>query len=354
MKTHLNLTELATEITRRQNAKVDMVADTKQLAAIVDNGKIKLGVDTADGVVTYGINDIAHDQIASRLEIPAKYYRRMLSESPQLLADNVNHWFQTQPQKRLVRTLDGNARAFLSDRYQRIENEEIASIVLPVLLSQEGVRIASCSITESRMYIKAVFETIRAEVKVGDVVLAGVAISNSEVGQGAVDISPFMERLVCTNGLIIKDARFSARHVGGRITANDNDLAEILSSEALQADDRAILLKARDVLKASFDQVRFAERVKQMTASTEDKMTGNPVEAVKILGKKAGLTEGEQNNILRHLIEGADLSRYGLLNAVTRSAQDSESYDRATELETLGGNILNFTRKDFEPYALAA
>jgi len=34
--------------------------------------------------------------------------------------------------------------------------------------------------------------------------------------------------------------------------------------------------------------------------------------------------------LLRHLIEGGDLSQYGLINAVTRTAEDAKFYDRAS------------------------
>ena len=52
------------------------------------------------------------------------------------------------------------------------------------------------------------------------------------------------------------------------------------------------------------------------------------------------ITDDESTGILQHLIEGNDLTLYGLSNAVTRHSQDVESYDRATELESIGYNIL--------------
>ena len=70
-----------------------------------------------------------HDQIGSRAGIPAKYYDRMLTEAPDLLATNVNAWHRINPARRMVRTLGGDARSFLSDRYNRIENEEIAKVL---------------------------------------------------------------------------------------------------------------------------------------------------------------------------------------------------------------------------------
>ena len=49
-------------------------------------------------------------------------------------------------------------------------------------------------------------------------------------------------------------------------------------------------------------------------------------------------------HILQYLIEGHDLSLYGLSNAVTRYSQDVNSYDRATDLEIIGYNILAMPR----------
>jgi hypothetical protein len=44
--------------------------------------------------------------------------------------------------------------------------------------------------------------------------------------------------------------------------------------------------------------------------------------------------------VLKHLIEGGDLTAWGLANAITRSAEDQADYDDATRLETLGGRML--------------
>lgn len=349
MKQDLSLTKLAEELERRSASKVDYLADTRQLS--MTNDTELDGLNQEGSVIS--VNDIAHGQIASRLDIPAKYYNRLKSEAPALLADNVNHWFQTNPENRMVRTLDGKVRAFLSDRYNRIENEEIAQTVLPLLLEQEGVKIESASITESRMYIKAVFTRIEGEVGKGDVVQAGVAISNSEVGMGAVKIEPLVFRLVCLNGMIMQDSKFSARHVGRQLAGGEN-VQHLLSNEALQAEDHAVLLKVRDVVRASFDDARFQQHIAMMREATEMKLEGNPAEAVKVLAKKNSLNEFEQGNILRHLIEGADLSKFGLLNAVTRTAQDVDDYDRATDLEALGGNILVLPRSEWKQLAEAA
>jgi len=48
------------------------------------------------------------------------------------------------------------------------------------------------------------------------------------------------------------------------------------------------------------------------------------------------------------------LNRFGLFNAVTRAAQDIESYDRATELERVGAQVIELERSEWRELALAA
>uniref|UniRef100_B8HYZ5 Uncharacterized protein n=1 Tax=Cyanothece sp. (strain PCC 7425 / ATCC 29141) TaxID=395961 RepID=B8HYZ5_CYAP4 len=44
---------------------------------------------------------------------------------------------------------------------------------------------------------------------------------------------------------------------------------------------------------------------------------------------------------------------YGLLNAITRTAQDVSSYDRATELEAIGSKVLSLPQSVWHEIALA-
>lgn len=356
MKTGRSLIELATEIERQASSKVDYIVDTRKASMIVPEGqspKLQLANGTT---TTLGINTLAHRQLGERVGIPAKYYDRMLSADPELLAHNVNRWFEREPEQRLIRTLDGNARAFLSNRYQRIDNDHVAEVVLPVLLQAKDVEIASCEITESKLYIKAITHAVRAEIssrRRGDFVEAGVIISNSEIGLGAVTVSPFFHFLVCTNGMIRNKEGIRANHVGTRMDA-DEFISGVLADDTRKAIDRSVLLKVRDVVNAAMSQVAFDKAIAAMQATTVQQITGSPVAAVEVLGNDFAFAESERSSILRHLIEGADLSRYGLMNAVTRAAEDLESYDRATEFEAAGGRILDLPANDWHRIAVAA
>jgi hypothetical protein len=111
------------------------------------------------------------------------------------------------------------------------------------------------------------------------------------------------------------------------------------SNEALHAEDKAFWLKVRDLVKHTLSEVTFDKIVDTMRESTQKKVA-LPEKAIELASKRHGLNESEQSNILMHLIEGGDLTNWGFANAVTRAAQDVESYDRSTELESIGNIIM--------------
>ena len=340
MKAGKTLQELAMELDRQQAVKKDMIVDMGALSMNPGDTGLALQVTGGSMAAQYGINDIAHRQIGQTLKIPAPYYDRMRAEYPELLAQNVNGWFSRTPDtKRMLRTMDGTARALLSDRYRRIDNFEVASAVLPIISGMDGASVESCELTESRMYLKVVNPRVTAEVKKGDIVQAGIIISNSEVGMGSVNVSPLVYRLVCSNGMIAQDGAVRKYHVG-RANEGGEDFS-IYRSETIEADDKAFLMKLEDSVKAAVDQARFAAIVDKMREATEATMEAKVVpQVVELASKEYGIAEAEGKGILGHLSAGGDLSLYGLANAVTRQAQDVESYDRSTELEATGYKII--------------
>lgn len=343
MKTGKTLSELAAEIERQRHEKKDYVADTP---AITMGDDATLAIK-GNGAAMH-VKPTAHRQIAERIGIPAKYYERMKAEAPALLAHNVNHWLQNNPERRMIRTLDGDVRAFLSDRYQRIDNYDVANVALPVLNDVGGIKVVSTEITDSRLYIKATTSNVVAEVKsrrVGDLVEAGVMITNSEVGLGAINIKPFANFLICLNGMVRDKATLRAAHVGRRVEGDE--IAALLTDNTKRLEDLAVLSKVRDVIRSAFDETRFRQWIDTIEETTKQQIGGDVPKVVEALAEHYTLDQSERSSVLRHLISGGDLSRYGLVNAVTRTAEDAGSYDRATELETIGGNLIELPERDW-------
>lgn len=151
MKYGRSLQELAIELDRQAKVKKDYVATAgaMQMTAVNEN------FDLVIGNTPFQLNENAHRQLGLQLKIPAPYYERMRAENPGLLMANVNGWFQQSPDtRRMVRTLDGTARAILSDRYRRIDNYEVAQTVLPIISEMQGARIESCELTDGALLMQ--------------------------------------------------------------------------------------------------------------------------------------------------------------------------------------------------------
>ena len=360
MKTGKSITELAQEIERQQKAKTDFVTPTDRLEMVVEGDT---DVELHSPVGNFSVNSIAHQQLAANLEIPKPYYDRMLAEQPQLLAKNVNTWFKANPKPRMVRTMDGTARAFLSDRYRPLENSDLAEAILPVL-AQLGVVIVSAEITERRFYLKFVDEKISKDIPTGrklgdgshvffDTLVPAGQISNSEVGFGALSIETGTLTKMCTNLAWSTSRSMKKYHVGSKHDIGE-EMYAMLSDQTRQLTDAALWAQARDVVKVAFDPERFNAFTDDMGKLVQIQLDSDPVKVVSLASKKLGITEGEQGGILKHLIQGGDLTAYGLMNAVTRTAEDLKDYDRATEFERMGGKLIDLTANDWNEIKQAA
>ena len=344
MKQGRTLNELAIELMRRNEVKKDYLVDTRNMTmdANANNAMLSIRNDNTGETLLLNVNEIAHNQIGINLGIPAKYYDKMRAENPELLAMNVNSWFNKNPKTRMVRTLDGTARAFLSEKYRRIDNFEIAQAVLPIIADMPDAKIESCEVTDERMYLKVVNPRLTTEVVPGDIVQSGILITNSEVGLGSVTVQPLIYRLVCSNGMVVNDAKTRKYHVGRGNESDENFV--IYSNETLIADDRALQLKIQDTVKSVVDQTRFEKVVDLMRQAKGARITTANIPAmVELAGTDFGYTKQEGQGILDYLIRGGDLSLYGLANATTRYAQDVNSYDRSTALESVGYSIMGMT-----------
>lgn len=353
------LPELASELHRLDESKVDYIIDTRKMTFSTDTPEDEGGqfgswltfdTDDHDSVGGGLVKEYAHGQLADRLKIPKKYYDRMRGSAPGLLDQNVMHWFQTEPEPRMVRMLDGKVRAVLSNRYRRLDNIDLMNrAVLPELAKfGDDLKFHIAALTDDRLYIRAVLPSLSAEIRHdpgnhtflpngGDVVQAGVQIRNSEVGNGKLEVSPFIWRLVCLNGLVRADMSLGKYHVGRE---QEEQAYAMYRDDTLKADDKAFWLKVRDAVGAALSDVTFGQIVAQMQEAATGERIADPVSVTERLAKTNSLTEDEGADILRFLVEGGDLSQWGVVNAVTSAAKQTDSFERQAELEALGGELL--------------
>jgi len=340
-----------------------MVVNTKHIEMDVSGiGDVKLVVADRE---SFGINKIAHDQIATYAGVPKKYYDRMLVDAPDLLARNVNTWLHRNPEPRMIRTLDGNARALLSDAYRPLENEDLAQAVLPAVL-ELGLDVMSSQITDSRLYLKVVDPKVSRELqaiggKFGDgahnivrMLAPALTVSNSEVGQGALSILGGVYDGFCSNLATFGERSTRKYHVGKRHEMVGEDVVHMLSDETRRKTDAATWAQIGDVVRGAFDKARFDSLCDKIAETTKDVIEGDPIKVISLTTSRYGLTEETGTSILKHLIEGADLSRFGVYNAITRASQDVADYDAATAMERIGAQIIELPKAEWQVLSKAA
>ncbi|MBK6355674.1 MAG: DUF932 domain-containing protein [Betaproteobacteria bacterium] len=354
MKNGRSLVSLAQELERQLHSKKDLVLPSTLVRhATDDRGARDSSLRKAAARCTTVSPPLARRQLADKLKIPYAYFERMREEQPVLLDRNVNTWLQSDEDRRMLRTLDGQVRAVLSDRYRRLDNFDLAESVLPILQQLPEVRFESVELTETKMYLKCITPRLKYEMAPGDVVQAGVVISNSEVGQGTLSVQPLLFRLVCSNGLIAADRSLRKTHVGRALGSEDERIL-VYQDDTLRADDKAFFLKVRDVVQAAVSEATFRQTAQKLQKTLNIPLVGDPVKTVEVLAQRYTLNDNERAGVLRHLIAEGQLSGYGLVNAVTHYSQEVEDYDRATEFEALGGRLIDLPAHEWKGLAEAA
>jgi hypothetical protein len=348
---------LVTELERQQAGKRDVMADTRRIqlvdtriATLDPTTRVDLAIDNDGGLEEFPVRRYAHQQLATETGVPWKLYERLQNQHPDLLIGLANGLLHREPSKRMIRLLDGEVRAVVSNRYRRLDNYDLMEqAVLPVMAEFPEMEVSKWQLSETRLYIKLTLPH-EIEIKVGDVAQAGVIVSNSEVGAGAIMVAPYTNILWCSNGAVHMQFGKRKHHAGRRIEVAD-EAYDLYSDATLKLDDAAYFAKVADLMRAACNESVFEQIARSMRDLTEISMDGDPVEAVKELSQRHGLTEGEGGLLQKYLLQvGKTNTAWDYHQALTRSAQDADP-DRQTELEQLAGDLL---LTDANDWALSA
>jgi hypothetical protein len=223
-------------------------------------------------------------------------------------------------------------------------------------MKQAGVsaEIEACDLTDRRMYVRVVAPEIRALAPkllaryrdpFGDelvrgrdvafwrdiaeregmgygagqepVVFAGYVLANSEVGGGALTITPRIVVQICRNGLTVTRDALRRVHLGGQLVTS------------MTADAVATFLDTDYVAK--------------VIGEVEEK-SSTPVgsDAIEKVAKKLTFDQATLDGVLEMFVRGGDLTAGGVMQAVTAHAQRLPDADRASALEDQGLRALEF------------
>jgi hypothetical protein len=391
-----SLEDLVTLLREQRAAVHDFVAPARRIHSVdgvlhVDDAE----QDMTDSGVTsrigrYRPTQVMDDQIAGRLDVPRAYMRRLRAQRIDMYDQTVNGWLHGydgfgdpervipgDPRKFLFRTFrdeaggEGIGRAFLSDSYKAIDNYDVLMQVLKGI-NDSGIqaRVRAADLTEARMHVRLDCPAITAAAprlldgyrnpftnarlnsarggdpndapgarppQVGDIVSAGLRITNSEVGWGSFTIYPEIVVLACTNGMTRDEGKFRAVHLGGKL-----DEGQITwSAETQQKALDLVMSRTKDAVKAFLSEDYLTKSVADIEGKATAELNRPAQEVVQVVGKQLSWSDREQDGILDMFLRGGQATRGGVVNAVTAFSQTVPSADRGFELDMSALRVLD-------------
>ncbi len=332
------------------------------------NGKLWVNDPTPGtfGHIGYVPTDICHTQIAEKLGIPMQYYRKMQANHQELLEYNINLWLaKDESIKYLLRTFDGGAqqelniaRALLSDRFHLLDNYDVMFHALKAIKDMGvHVQITKAEVTERRMYLHVICPEIEHDATdflkdylktndaVGNGIVSGLVISNSEVGLGSFQIRPRAVIVKCNNGLVSADESYTKIHLGGRM---ESGLIE-WSEKTKQKNFELVMSQTQDAVQTFLSKEYLGKMVTKI-ADAHKISLNYPIDAVQHVCKELTINDDDKRDILKYFVQDGDTNASGIFQAITRKAGEMDP-DTQHDLEAAAFGLLPKIPKYDKPFS---
>lgn len=303
------------------------------------NGNLSMlkAFDNLKEVPSYELSDHAFRQMAERLRFPGPYVRTLPPGISHPLVNWHIHQEDASYTKALMfrsikgETVDRRARAIMSDQYQPFDDRELFQAV-ETSFGKMGilpqVEIQMSDFQDSVTHVRMVWgqEEI-LDPKRGEVVRRGIHISNSEVGLRSVVIRAIVWVLSCSNGMVSQKDMGGIRHVG----QTDRLRTKVQDAIGMAVNDgERLSAQFRDSLNISFE---------------------NPVNVLEGISSDYGLSQEQFKRTLGHFTEGDGRTKFDVVQAITRSAQDEDNTEDRYQMELAGAKALDANLEKFDKVA---
>jgi hypothetical protein len=322
--------------------------------------------------------------VHGRLEIPAVFVRRQSAKNNvDLVWEFINGALKRDKRTVLLRILDGQVRAVMSDSYQPLDShalffaaanaiKEAGGEMWEARLFDDGFQLTGVNMGVHERLVdylenKPEHTIARGDHPGGDGGAgsdAGVdrdplneshygmmSLSNDEAGGGSCNLDFGVLRGACLNGLLLTDHILQIRHSGGKLGSVADGGFVLSAATQLKMMD-AELSKISDAATSAFDPERLKDVVRKLAKAKGDVIPeGRAAAAVKAVCSSFDIPKDKHESMLSELLSSRDTTRFGLIQAATHQAHSmSESGDSAAaaHVEQVGGKLLEV--QDFEKF----
>lgn len=348
----------------RQTVAVEHALQNPDVVVEMDKVRVTPQLDLElPNVGTFRMTDWAQKQLGSVLGVQwSKWFDPKLVTHEQV-QEELQRRFAKTGDKRKVRTTkfrdgapgvpgcDGYMRAILSPTYHPIDNERLFDRLERKFGSQvsdlnfmgnhlskktrwgndrcnhftlvgEPINMGAIDRNHSDPNVRHIYDIAEAEgmLPKDDIVYPGFHMRNSEVGFTAITIDEFSFRLVCLNGMMITtgDSRLMYRqHRPIEDAELDKQFMTVFNKIPVRWEDTRKRLSTMQARPVEHPEAIIEEELKRLDAPKHF--------------REAAIKAFEKEPLK---------SNYGIVQAVTRAAQDYEDMDKRFELEAMAGKVM--------------
>lgn len=281
-------------------------------------------------------SDYAIGQIATRAGVPTGYARELSKGDDwqrELAADIfARHFRNGEAERVLSRSVNGQMRGLLSDRYRRLDSRPLVDALATEAQSFGAIPIDG-TVTETRCALKVILPTIVEPIP-GEFLVYGGEWSNSDYGNGTHSFRAFALRVVCLNGMT-RENMLREIHLGGRLSDN-----VAYSDRTHRLDTAASVSALRDTVRGALGPKAIEKLSETLRSAAAKQMSAATLKAAtKNVGKETqkAIVDAFESQDIINLPAGQTAWRAS--NAVSWVARHTEDAEKRLDLERVAGAI---------------
>lgn len=283
---------------------------------------------------SFALTGFSRGQFLARAGIPQGYADTLLKHDPDLLRHSVQRLLpRLSPDSLFVRTVGDTAKGVLSAAYRPIDAVAVFQSYVERSLANGYVPHLG-EITDTRAFLSFI-EQEPIEIFPGEWVILGTELRTSDYGNGKLDLSLAILRLLCKNGMT-GFSMFSKIHLGRRFTGEDFGGHEILeiSNKTIELDSATVQSALTDAMGSTRTAGRaLVERLQKTAAPGEPFTVTGAIERLRKHGiRKEVLDEARalyENNALPVEAVPQEMGAWRMANVLSLLANSRHGDDAA-------------------------
>jgi hypothetical protein len=296
--------------------------------------------DPLAGKIRQRLHRHAVQQMAQTADLPIKFIDGLQTAperwAKELLAYNLSTIFSNRFAKNryLLRSVSGEVRGFLSDRYRRLDSRPIVE-AFATAVQQKGALPYDGYVTDTKITLQAIMPEVYEPIP-GEMMAYGLSLENSDFGNGALSVRAYLLRIWCSN-LAITQEEMRQVHLGRRL-----DESMVYSQRTYKLDAETTVSALRDVIATQLDAGalhRRMEAIRHANDQSVDAATTKELLRKALLKSEADAVIEAYNSPDTYSLPAGNTT-WRLSNAISWVAGKTEDAERKLDLMKFAGEVL--------------